>query len=82
MVEFLEMAKLVNDDVAKVFFGKMDNLIIEVQISGFRAAPPPRLLVADGNPAEAEIIYPIEFLKFPFRERPCLFPVFQILPAA
>jgi len=57
MIELLEMAKFVNNNVVLIFFRQVDNSIVEIQIALPRATPPPRLLVANGNSGGTEIIY-------------------------
>ena len=60
MVEFFQMAELMDDYIILQFFRKMDDFIIKVQVSILGTASPSGLLVPDRNSLESEIIDLIE----------------------
>lgn len=49
MVEFQKVAELVDHDVVRHFGGQKRNLPVEIKLSVLGTAPPPALLISDGN---------------------------------
>jgi hypothetical protein len=60
MIELLEMAQLMHDDIIRKTGRYDDEPVIKIEISLLRAAAPARLLIAYGDTAEGEFVMNIE----------------------
>ena len=62
VVQFLQMAEFVYDDVVRKMQRQQRDAIIKIQILLLGAAPPPGFLIADGDAVECKMIRRIQFL--------------------
>ena len=66
MIKLFEMAKFVDNDVIEIFFRKVNDFIVEIEIALPAAASPSCFLIADRNSAILKIIHFVQFFNFQF----------------
>lgn len=79
VVEFGEMAELVDDDVVGDIGRQKYQFVIEIKVPFFRTTPPPRFVILDKDLADPKSVVGIEMRDARPHECACVFAQAQVL---